>query len=132
MANLLPVERARRLLDRSSAPVVVANRTDERRVEGLAALRRVRMTGAEIAETLDMALSTVSGILTRIGLGKLGRLGLEPAQRYERARPGELIHIDVKTLGRIHDGARHRFTGKPGQRKAAGTRTDAEGIENHI
>jgi transposase InsO family protein len=48
-----------------------------------------------------MALSTVSGILTRIGMGKLGRLGLEPAQRYERARPGELIHIDVKKLGRI-------------------------------
>jgi hypothetical protein len=48
-----------------------------------------------------MALSTVSGILTRIGMGKLGRLGLEPAQRYERAGPGELIHIDVKKLGRI-------------------------------
>ena len=48
-----------------------------------------------------MALSTVSGILTRIGMGKLGRLGLEPARRYERARPGELIHIDVKKLGRI-------------------------------
>jgi transposase InsO family protein len=89
------------LLDRSSAPAVVANRTDERRVELIAALRRLRMTAAEIAETLDMALSTVSGILTRIGLGKLGRLGLEPAQRYERARPGELIHIDVKKLGRI-------------------------------
>ena len=48
-----------------------------------------------------MALSTVSGILTRIGMGKLGRLGLEPAERYERQRPGELIHIDVKKLGRI-------------------------------
>jgi transposase InsO family protein len=89
------------LLDRSSAPRVVANRTEERCVEVIAALRRLRMTGAEIAETLGMALSTVSGILTRIGLGKLGRLGLEPAQRYERARPGELIHIDVKKLGRI-------------------------------
>ena len=89
------------LLDRSSAPSVVANRTEDRRVEVIAALRRLRMTGAEIAETLDMALSTVSGILTRIGMGKLGRLGLEPAQRYERARPGELIHIDVKKLGRI-------------------------------
>jgi transposase InsO family protein len=89
------------LLDRSSAPAVVANRTDERRVEAIAALRRLRMTGAEIAECLEMALSTVSGILTRIGMGKLGRLGLEPAQRYERARPGELIHIDVKKLGRI-------------------------------
>jgi DNA-binding transcriptional ArsR family regulator len=89
------------LLDRSSAPHVVANRVEDRRVEVIAALRRVRMTGAEIAECLEMALSTVSGILTRIGLGKLGRLGLEPAQRYERARPGELIHIDVKKLGRI-------------------------------
>ncbi|MCA1696414.1 MAG: IS481 family transposase [Actinobacteria bacterium] len=89
------------LLDRSSAPVRVANRTEDHRVEVIAALRRLRMTGAEIAECLDMALSTVSGILTRIGLGKLGRLGLEPAQRYERARPGELIHIDVKKLGRI-------------------------------
>jgi transposase InsO family protein len=116
------------LLDRCSAPVVVANRTDERRVEVIAALRRLRMTGAEIAETLGMALSTVSGILTRIGMGKLGRLGLEPAQRYERERPGELLHIDVKKLGRIHDGAGHRFTGQPGQRQAAGTRTDAEGI----
>jgi transposase InsO family protein len=96
------------LLDRSSAPVVVANRTEERRVEAIAALRRLRMTGAEIAEVLGMALSTVSGILTAIGMGKLGRLGLEPAQRYERQRPGELIHIDVKKLGRIQGGAGKR------------------------
>jgi transposase InsO family protein len=96
------------LLDRSSAPAVVANRTDERRVQAIAALRRLRMTGAEIAEVLDMALSTVSAILTRIGMGKLGRLGLEPAQRYERARPGELIHIDVKKLGRVQGGAGKR------------------------
>jgi transposase InsO family protein len=99
------------LLDRSSAPRLVANRTDARRVEVIAALRRLRMTGAEIAECLEMAVSTVSGILTRIGLGKLGRVGLEPAQRYERARPGELIHIDVKKLGRIERGAGHRITG---------------------
>jgi transposase InsO family protein len=99
------------LLDRPSAPVVVANRTDERRIEAIAALRRLRMTGAEIAECLDMALSTVSGILTRIGMGKLGRLGLEPAERYERQRAGELIHIDVKKLGRIHGGAGKRITG---------------------
>jgi transposase len=89
------------LMDRCSAPAVVANRTPGHRIEVIAALRRLRMTGAEIAGCLDMALSTVSGILTRIGLGKLGRLGLEPAQRYERARPGELIHIDVNKLGRI-------------------------------
>jgi transposase InsO family protein len=102
------------LMDRCSAPAVVANRTDDRRVEVIAALRRLRMTGAEIAECLEMALSTVSGILTRIGLGKLGRLGLEPAQRYERARPGELIHIDVKKLGRIARPG-HRVLGQQGR-----------------
>src|SRR5688572_6660922 len=84
------------LWDRSSAPRQVANRTDERRIEAIAALRRLRFTGPEIAELLDMAVSTVSGILTRVGMGRLGRLGLEPAERYERERPGELIHIDVK------------------------------------
>jgi transposase InsO family protein len=89
------------LVDRSSAPRTVANRTDERRVECIAALRRLRFTGPEIAEVLGMAVSTVSGILKRIGMGKLGRIGLEPAERYERARPGELVHIDVKKLGRI-------------------------------
>ena len=66
------------------------------------------MTGAEIAEVLGMAETTVSGILTRSGLGRLGRLGMEPAQRYERARPGELIHIDVKKLGRIEGGSGKR------------------------
>jgi transposase len=101
------------LLDRCSAPVLVANRTDERRVEVIAALRRLRLTGLEIAECLQMAHSTVSGILTRIGMGKLGRLGLEPAQRYERERPGELIHVDVKKLGRIQGGAGHRIAGRP-------------------
>jgi transposase InsO family protein len=114
------------LLDRSSAPSVVANRTEDRRVQVIAALRRLRMTGAEIAETLDMALSTVSGILTRIGMGRLGRLGLEPARRYERAHPGELIHIDVKKLGRIHDGAGHRVTAKRG--RYTGRRRDAAGV----
>jgi transposase InsO family protein len=121
------------LLDRSSAPVVVANRTDERRIEAIAALRRLRFTGPEIAELLEMALSTVSGILGRIGMGKLGRLGLEPAVRYERARPGELIHIDVKKLGRIQGGAGHRMTGKrrhPTDRSAAnGARRRTTGWE---
>jgi transposase InsO family protein len=99
------------LLDHSSAPQLVANRTDEQRIQAIAALRRLRFTGPEIAELLGMALSTVSGILTRIGMGRLGRLGLEPAERYERERPGELIHIDVKKLGRIQGGAGKRITG---------------------
>jgi transposase InsO family protein len=110
------------LLDRSSAPVTVANRTDERRVEAIAALRRLRFTGPEIAELLGMALSTVSGILTRIGMGRLGRLGLEPAERYERARPGELIHVDVKKLGRIRVPG-HRLTGNRKQRARRTTYT---------
>jgi transposase InsO family protein len=98
------------LLDRSSAPRRVANRTPEERVAAIAALRRLRFTGADLAELLGMPLSTVSGILARIGMGKLGRLGLEPAQRYERARPGELVHLDIKKLGRIHGGAGKRVT----------------------
>jgi len=60
----------------------------------------MRLTGADIALAMGMPASTVSGVLMRIGLGKLSRLEpIEPANRYERARPGELIHIDVKKLG---------------------------------
>src|SRR5689334_7048642 len=75
-------------------------------------LRRLRFTAAEIAETLGLALSTVSGILTRIGMGNLGRPGLEPAVRYERSRPGELVQIDVKKLGRIKGGPGWRMRRK--------------------
>ena len=118
------------LLDRSSAPATVANRTDERRIEAVAALRRLRMTAAEIAEVLSMAHSTVSGILTKIGMGKLGRLGLEPAQRYARERPGELIHIDVKKLGRIQEGAGKRVTGI--KRNPRRRRRDGDGHDRGI
>ncbi|HEV3403822.1 MAG TPA: IS481 family transposase [Gaiellaceae bacterium] len=100
------------LADRCSAPASVPSRTDEARVALIASLRRLRMTGAEIAETLAMPASTVSGILTRIGLGKLWRPEpLEPPNRYEKKRPGELVHVDVKKLGRISGGAGHRVTG---------------------
>jgi transposase InsO family protein len=102
------------LFDRSSAPRRVHNATPAERVEAIAALRRLRLTGPEIAETLEMATSTVSAVLKRIGLGKLSRLEPpEPIRRYEKQRPGELIHIDVKKLGRISSkGAGHRVTGK--------------------
>src|SRR3954471_5291130 len=100
------------LLDRSSAPKSIPHRTPDELVEAIAALRRLRMTGAEIALCLGMALSTVSAVLSRIGLGKLSRLEPpEPPNRYERRHPGELIHVDVKKLGRIQGGAGHRFTG---------------------
>jgi transposase len=99
------------LCDRSSAPRHVANRTATKRVEAILALRRLRFTAAEITDALGMALSTVSGILTRSGMGRLGRLGLEQPVRYERSRPGELVHIDVKKLGRIQGGAGWRVRG---------------------
>jgi transposase len=100
------------LLDRCSAPRSVPLRTGEARVAAIAALRRLRMTGAEIAETLGMPHSTVSGILTRIGLGKLWRLEpFEPPNRYEKQRPGELVHVDVKKLGKIARPG-HRVTGR--------------------
>jgi transposase InsO family protein len=99
------------LLDRSSAPRRVWNRTASERVDVILALRRLRFTAAEIAELLEMALSTVSGILTRLGMGRLGRIGLEQPVRYERSRPGELVHVDVKKLGRIQGGAGWRVRG---------------------
>jgi transposase InsO family protein len=114
------------LVDRSSAPKRVANRTPHDRIEAIVALRQLRMTAAEIAETLSMALSTVSGILRRLGLGRLGRIGLEQPLRYERSRPGELVHVDVKRLGRIQGGAGKRVRG--GLRKHWNpARIDAEG-----
>jgi len=115
------------LFDLSSAPHRIPHRTSEERVQAIAALRRLRFTGPEIAETLGMALSTVSGVLLSVGMGKLGRLGLEPAVRYERERPGELIHIDVKKLGRIQGGAGKRV--RDGLRKHYNpTLTDRAGI----
>jgi transposase InsO family protein len=106
------------LVDRCSAPGSVPHRTPEDRVQAIAALRRLRMTGAEIAICLGMPLSTVSAVLTRIGLGKLSRLEPpEPPNRYERARPGELIHVDVKKLGVIR-GAGHRVTGQRASQNA--------------
>ena len=69
------------------------------------------MTAAQISLALGMALSTVSAVLKRVGLGKRSKLEPpEPPNRYERRRPGELIHIDVKKLGRILKPG-HRVTG---------------------
>jgi transposase InsO family protein len=99
------------LLDRSSAPHRRPTQLRADRIRVIEALRRLRMTAAEIAECLGMALSTVSRWLKRIGLGKLSRLEPpEPSNRYERKRAGELVHLDVKKLGRIVIPG-HRMTG---------------------
>jgi transposase InsO family protein len=97
------------LLDRSSAPGSIPHRTPEELVEVIVLLRKLRMTAAEIAFCLAMALSTVSAVLLRVGLGKLSRLAPpEPPNRYERRHAGELLHVDVKKLGRIQGGAGKR------------------------
>ncbi|MGZ4414670.1 MAG: IS481 family transposase [Gaiellaceae bacterium] len=119
------LEGASGLFDRSSAPKRVANRTAPDRVAVIVSLRQLRMTSAEIAETLSMPLSTVSAVLRRNGIGRLGRLGLEPAVRYERSRPGELVHVDIKKLGRFQTagkraGYRISGAGKPRRRDAHG------------
>ncbi len=99
------------LLDRSSAPKRIPHKTPPELVGEIIRLRRLRMTAAQIAIALKMALSTVSAVLKRVGLGKRSRLEPpEPPNRYERRRPGELIHIDVKKLGRILKPG-HRVTG---------------------
>ncbi len=125
------------LLDRSSAPRSIPHRTPDELVEVIVALRKLRMTGAEIAVCLAIALSTVSAVLLRVGLGKLSRLEPpEPPNRYQRRHAGELLHVDVKKLARIPDrGAGHRVHGQrrlqrnPTKTNAAGQRERQVGWE---
>lgn len=114
-------EGPRGLLDRRSAPGRIPHKTAralERRIERL---RRRRWVAWQIARALEMARSTVSAVLRRLGLGRLSSLEPTPAPpvRYERQRPGEILHIDVKKLGRIR-GVGHRITGRGGHHRAAG------------
>jgi transposase InsO family protein len=105
------------LVDRSSRPHCSPRATAPERVEAIAILRRLRFTAAEISQTLGMPLSTVSAVLSRIGLGKLSRLEpVEPTNRYQRRHPGELVHIDIKKLAKI-DGAGHRVHGERSRQK---------------
>jgi transposase InsO family protein len=122
------------LLDRSSRPHRCPSRLPQRRVQAIEALRRLRMTAAEIAEVLDVPLSTVSLWLKRIGLGKRSRLEPpEPPNRYERRHPGELVHVDIKRLSRISvRGAGHRVLGHRGSqyaRRIDGRLTGLTGFE---
>lgn len=97
-----------------------------RMVQAIAALRRLRMTAAEVAFCLQMPLSSVPAVLLRIGLGKLSRLEPpEPPNRYERWHPGELIYVDVKKLGRIR-GAGHRVTRHRKARRRHGATVGAQ------
>jgi transposase InsO family protein len=107
------------LLDRSSRPRRSPRQLPAAKVDAIRSLRRLRMTAAQIAEVLALALSTVSAWLKRIGLGKRSRLEPpEPPNRYERRHAGELVHVDIKTLGRISRlGAGHRVVGHRGSQR---------------
>jgi transposase InsO family protein len=101
----------RRLHDRSSAPLRCPRRTPADVTARIEALRRQRMTGPAIAQALGLARSTVGSILRRLGLGKLAALDPKvPIVRYERAAPGEMIHLDIKKLGKFNVQG-HRVTG---------------------
>jgi transposase InsO family protein len=104
-------EGLRGLCDRSSRPHRLYRPTPQAIVERIEILRRQRLTGKAIAAEVAVSPATVSRVLRRLGLNKLSALELEPVRRYERENPGELIHIDIKKLGRIGS-VGHRITGR--------------------
>jgi len=100
------------LADRSSRPLHLAHPTPPPVLEQIEALRRQRLTGKSIAVQAGVCRATVSRVLRRLKLSRIRDLEPpEPVRRYERKRPGELLHIDIKTLGRF-DKPGHRITGK--------------------
>jgi transposase InsO family protein len=100
------------LNDRSSAPARSPRRLPLAITSEIERLRRQRLTGPQIADLLGLPRSTVGGILRRLGLARLAALEPRPpVVRYQRARPGELIHLDTKKLGKIA-GIGHRITGR--------------------
>ncbi len=105
------------LHDRHSTPLRSPHRTPLAVTTQIEGLRRQRLSGPRIARRLGLPVSTVGAVLRRRGLGRLKQLDERPeVVRYERAKPGELIHIDTKKLGRI-DGLGHRITGDRTRRK---------------
>jgi transposase InsO family protein len=109
------------LHDRSSRPHRLRQPTPPEVIERIASLRRQRMPGNEIAATVGVSPATVSRVLKRLGLSKLSALEpAQPARRYEREQPGEMIHLDIKKLGKFnHIG--HRITGdRTGQSNSRG------------
>lgn len=109
------------LRDRSSKPLSSPDQTPAATCAAVEALRRQRYTGKQIAAHLTLSPATVSRILKRRGLNKLSALEpAEPVRRYERERPGEIVHIDIKKLGRFN-GVGHRITGdRKGQSNGRG------------
>lgn len=104
-------EGLRGLLDRPSRPHRIPRRTSQKQLKRFVSLRLRRMSGAEISSRTGSPRSTVARWLNRLGLGRLRQLAPpEPIRRYEKEHPGELLHLDIKKLGRIQ-GIGHRITG---------------------
>lgn len=100
------------LQDRSSRPARLRQPTPQAVIDRIETLRRQRLTGKAIAAETGVSPATVSRVLKRLGLNRLSALEpAEPVRRYQRDRPGELIHIDIKKLGRF-DRTGHRITGR--------------------
>ena len=105
--------------ERSSAPHAVANRTPVKVEIVIERLRRTRMTASDIAAKLGMAVSTVCAVRARLGLNRLSRLEPpEPPNRYAHRHAGELIHADIKTLGRFTRPGKRALGHGPGRRSA--------------
>ena len=104
------------MVDRSSAPHRQPHRTPTPVVRKIVHLRwKQRLGPVEIAERLDLASSTVHAVLVRCGINRLTHLDRatgEPIRRYEHQAPGDLIHVDVKKLGRVPDGGGWRYVGR--------------------
>jgi transposase len=99
------------LMDRSSRPKRLHRPTPEEAVRQIEGLRRQRRTGQQIAAKVGVSPATVSRVLKRLGLNRIAALEpAEPIRRYEREKPGDLIHIDIKKLGRFSQ-VGHRITG---------------------
>lgn len=109
------------LRDRSSRPLSLPGQTAPATCAAIEALRRQRYTGQHIANEVGVSAATVSRILRRLGLNRLSSLEpAEPIRRYEREHPGEIIHIDIKKLGRFEQ-VGHRITGdRKGQSNGRG------------
>jgi transposase InsO family protein len=109
------------LQDRSSRPDRLRQPTPQATIDRIAALRRQRLTGKAIAAETGVSPATVSRVLKRLGLNRLSALEpAEPPRRYQRDRPGELIHIDIKKLGKFNR-IGHRITGdRTGQSNSRG------------
>jgi transposase InsO family protein len=108
------------MVDRSSRPRVMPGMTDQAVADRIAALRRQRWTGKHIAMAVGVSPATVSRVLKRAGLSRLKDIEpAEPVRRYEHEHPGDMIHIDIKKLGRF-ERVGHRITGDPQRGKSRG------------